>query len=65
MTILKKRKDSLEKNQGRYEVGSHERIYTSQEIAAPKHVRGKRAGGHVEPLKIEYNDGARWINLGG
>ena len=41
MTILKKLKDYLEKNQVRYEVGFHERVYTSQEIAAATHVPGK------------------------
>src|SRR4030042_127330 len=41
MTILKKLKDYLEKNQVRYEVGYHERVYTSQEIAATMHVPGK------------------------
>jgi Ala-tRNA(Pro) deacylase len=41
MTILKKLKDYLEKNQVRYEVGVHERVYTSQEIAAAMHVPGK------------------------
>jgi Ala-tRNA(Pro) deacylase len=41
MTILKKLKDYLEKNQVRYEVGHHERVYTSQEIAAAMHVPGK------------------------
>jgi len=41
MTILKKLKDYLEKNQVRYEVGYHERVYTSQEIAAAIHVPGK------------------------
>ena len=41
MTILKKLKDYLEKNQVRYEVGYHERVYTSQEIAAAMHVPGK------------------------
>lgn len=41
MTILKKPKDYLEKNQVRYEVGYHERVYTSQEIAAAMHVPGK------------------------
>ena len=41
MTILKKLKDYLEKNQVRYEVGVHERLYTSQEIAAAMHVPGK------------------------
>ena len=41
MTILKKLKDYLEKNQVRFEVGYHERVYTSQEIAAAMHVPGK------------------------
>jgi len=41
MTILKKLKDYLEKNQIGYEVGFHERVYTSQEIAAALHVPGK------------------------
>ncbi len=41
MTILKKLKDYLEQNQVRYEVGYHERVYTSQEIAAAMHVPGK------------------------
>jgi Ala-tRNA(Pro) deacylase len=41
MTIFKKLKDYLEKNQVRFEVGYHERIYTSQEIAAAMHVPGK------------------------
>jgi Ala-tRNA(Pro) deacylase len=41
MTILKKLKDYLEKNQVRYEVGYHERVYTAQEIAAAQHVPGK------------------------
>jgi Ala-tRNA(Pro) deacylase len=41
MTILKKLKDYLEKNQVRYEVGVHGRVYTSQEIAATLHVPGK------------------------
>jgi Ala-tRNA(Pro) deacylase len=41
MTILKKLKDYLEKNQVQYEVGYHERVYTSQEIAATMHVSGK------------------------
>jgi Ala-tRNA(Pro) deacylase len=41
MAILKKLKDYLEKNQVRYEVGYHERVYTSQEIAATMHVPGK------------------------
>ena len=41
MTILKKLKDYLEKNRVRYELGYHERVYTSQEIAATMHVPGK------------------------
>ena len=41
MTILKKLKDYLEKNQVRYEEGVHEPVYTSQEIAATMHVPGK------------------------
>jgi Ala-tRNA(Pro) deacylase len=41
MTILMKLKDYLEKNQVRYEVGVHGRVYTSQEIAATLHVPGK------------------------
>jgi Ala-tRNA(Pro) deacylase len=41
MTILKKLKDYLEKNQVRYEGGVHEPVYTSQEIAASMHVPGK------------------------
>jgi len=41
MTVLKKLKDYLEKNQVRYEGGVHEPVYTSQEIAASMHVPGK------------------------
>ncbi len=41
MTVLTKLKDYLEKNQVRYEVGYHERVYTSQETAAAMHVPGK------------------------
>ena len=41
MTILKKLKDYLEKNQVRYEVGIHEMLYTAQEIAATMHIPGK------------------------
>src|SRR4030067_2385843 len=41
MTILKKLKDYLEKNQVIYEVGVHEILYTAQEIAASMHVPGK------------------------
>lgn len=41
MTVLKKLKDYLEKNQVRYEVGYHERVYTSQEIAAAMHIPGR------------------------
>ena len=42
MTVLKKLKDYLEKNQVRYEAGYHERVYTSQEIAAAMHVPGRQ-----------------------
>jgi Ala-tRNA(Pro) deacylase len=41
MTVLKRLKEYLEKNQVRYEVGYHERVYTSQEIAAAMHVPGR------------------------
>ena len=41
MTVLKRLKEYLEKNQVRYEVGYHERVYTSQEIAASMHVPGR------------------------
>jgi Ala-tRNA(Pro) deacylase len=41
MTVLMKLKEYLEKNQVRYEVGYHERVYTSQEIAAAMHVPGR------------------------
>jgi Ala-tRNA(Pro) deacylase len=41
MTVLRKLKDYLEKNQVRYEEGYHERVYTSQEIAAAMHVPGR------------------------
>jgi Ala-tRNA(Pro) deacylase len=41
MTVLKTLKEYLEKNRVRYEVGYHERVYTSQEIAAAVHVPGK------------------------
>jgi Ala-tRNA(Pro) deacylase len=41
MTGLMKLKEYLEKNQVRYEVGYHERVYTSQEIAAAMHVPGR------------------------
>ena len=41
MTISKKLKDYLEKNQVRYEAGVHEMLYTAQEIAAAMHVPGK------------------------
>ena len=40
-TVLRKLKDYLEKNQVRYEEGYHERVYTSQEIAAAMHVPGR------------------------
>jgi Ala-tRNA(Pro) deacylase len=42
MTVLKKLKDYLERNQVRYEAGYHERVYTSQEIAAAMHVPGRQ-----------------------
>jgi len=41
MTVLKKLKEYLEKNRVRHEVGYHERVYTSQEVAAAMHVPGK------------------------
>jgi Ala-tRNA(Pro) deacylase len=41
MTVLKRLKDYLEKNQVSFEVGYHQRVYTAQEIAAAEHVRGK------------------------
>jgi Ala-tRNA(Pro) deacylase len=41
MTVLKKLKDYLDKNQVSYEVGYHARVYTAQEIAAAQHVPGK------------------------
>jgi len=41
MTVLKKLKEYLEKNQVSYEVGYHARVYTAQEVAASQHVPGK------------------------
>ncbi len=41
MTILKKLKDYLEKNQVSYEVGIHQEVFTAQEIAAAQHVPGR------------------------
>jgi Ala-tRNA(Pro) deacylase len=41
MTVLKRLKDYLEKNQVSFEVGYHQRLYTAQEIAAAEHVPGK------------------------
>jgi len=41
MTILKKLKDYLEKNNVSYEVAYHQMAYTAQEIAAAQHVPGK------------------------
>lgn len=41
MSVLKKLKDYLEENRVQYEVGYHERVYTSQEIAAAMHVPGR------------------------
>jgi Ala-tRNA(Pro) deacylase len=41
MTVLKRLKEYLEKNQVSFEVGYHQRVYTAQEIAAAEHVPGK------------------------
>jgi Ala-tRNA(Pro) deacylase len=41
MTVLKKLKEYLEKNQISFEVGYHARVYTAQEVAASQHVPGK------------------------
>ena len=41
MTVLRRLKEYLEKNQVPYEVGYHQRVYTAQEIAAAEHVRGR------------------------
>jgi Ala-tRNA(Pro) deacylase len=41
MTISKRLKDYLEKNQVPYELGYHTMVYTAQEIAAAQHVPGK------------------------
>jgi len=41
MTVLKKLKEYLERNQVSYEVGYHARVYTAQEVAASQHVPGK------------------------
>ena len=41
MTILKKLKDTLEKNGVAYEVGFHPEVFTAQEIAAAQHIPGK------------------------
>jgi Ala-tRNA(Pro) deacylase len=41
MTVLKRLKEYLEKNQVSFEVGYHQRVYTAQEIAATEHVRGR------------------------
>jgi len=41
MTILRKLKDYLEKNQVSYEVGIHQEVFTAQEIAAAQHVPGR------------------------
>ena len=41
MTILRKVKDYLEKNEVSYEVGFHPEVFTAQEIAAAQHVPGK------------------------
>ena len=42
MTILRKLKDYLEKNQVSYEVGIHQEVFTAQEIAAAQHVPGRQ-----------------------
>jgi Ala-tRNA(Pro) deacylase len=41
MTVLKRLKEYLEKNQVPFELGYHQRAYTAQEIAAAEHVRGR------------------------
>ena len=41
MTVLRRLKEYLEKNQVSFEVGYHQRVYTAQEIAAAEHVRGR------------------------
>ncbi len=41
MTVLKRLKEYLEKNQVSFEVGYHQRVYTAQEIAASEHIRGR------------------------
>jgi Ala-tRNA(Pro) deacylase len=41
MPILTKLKDFLEANQVAYEVHSHRRAFTAQEVAAAEHVRGR------------------------
>jgi Ala-tRNA(Pro) deacylase len=41
MTVLKRLKEYLEKNQVSFEVDYHQRVYTAQEIAAAEHVPGK------------------------
>jgi len=41
MTISRKLKDYLEENQVAYQIGVHQPVYTSQEIAASMHVPGK------------------------
>jgi Ala-tRNA(Pro) deacylase len=41
MTISRKLKDYLEKNRVPYQIGVHQPVYTSQEIAASMHVPGK------------------------
>jgi Ala-tRNA(Pro) deacylase len=41
MTVLKRLKEYLEKNQVPYEVGYHQRVFTAQETAAAEHVPGR------------------------
>jgi Ala-tRNA(Pro) deacylase len=41
MTISKRLKDYLEKNQVSYQAGYHQEVYTAQEIAAAQRVPGK------------------------
>lgn len=53
MTISKKLKDYLEKNQIRYEVGYHSMAYTAQEIAAAQHVPGKEM---AKVVMVKAND---------
>ncbi len=54
MTVLKRLKEYLEKNRVRYEVGYHERVYTSQEVAAAMHIPGKELA-KVVIIKADAN----------